>query len=72
MKKQLDEFANTQSPEQIMELMQSNQIWVNAFSLINPTDQIKLELANNIIRMINETKHREYGAKITYIQVATS
>ena len=72
MGKDLAEFENKQTPEQVLELMKNNEMWVNAFLTINPSDKFKLELADNILHMIEATKHREFGAKITYIRIATS
>ena len=66
----IDKFANKQTPEQIEEM--TRKIWINAFQTINPTDKFKLELADTILDMIKNTKHKEYGATITYIRIATS
>jgi arginyl-tRNA synthetase len=36
---------------------QSNHIWLNAFSCIRPTDEFKLQLADSILRMLQQEEN---------------
>ena len=43
-----------QYTEDVLKSVKYNHIWLNAFSCINPTEEFKLQLANDILDWLNK------------------
>lgn len=50
----------TQYEQDVIRSAQTNHIWLNAFSCVNPTPELKIQLADQILAMLNDTDNLIY------------
>lgn len=63
------------TPEELVKAAGDNRIWLNAFSMIRPTDDFLIDIGRTVVRMLNESKIRDdfVGlSKVVYIRLNAS
>jgi hypothetical protein len=63
------------TPEQLLELARDNHIWLNAFSLIQPTDDFLREIGRSVVTKLHASPIRDdlIGlSKVVYIRINAS
>jgi hypothetical protein len=56
-KTKLQEQSNREYAAEVQSSAAGNHIWLNAFNCISPTDEFKLQLADSILRMLNNDEN---------------
>lgn len=78
MKLKHDISDNAELQERVLENVQSNHIWISAFTLINPTDKTCADIGRTVIEMLQTRENllphyygKEFDGGITDMQNLT-
>jgi hypothetical protein len=78
MKLKTDIKDNAELKERVLANAQSNQIWINAFTLINPTDKTYMDIGKTVVEMLQTRENllphyygKEFDGEITDLQNLT-
>jgi hypothetical protein len=72
-----NKYFNTELREQVLEKAIKNHIWINAFSLVNPSKETLQSIGQEIVYMLNDKNntlpayHNEKSGEVSELQKLT-